>query len=239
MMEGWGCGLSRAPRRCTSAPTGSPAVRVLKRGWVSGRADHDIGYQPLFLLANVLRRVGREPVASSGKLLQGFAWASATRRSRPVSQDFVRFQRKLQTARMLTVLRHPIRILQARTPAYRDSEPMVNTHDSYFSPAHGGRPSKRPEPRLSAIVVCWNARDFVRKCLSSLLQHTTHSLEVIVVDNGSADGTPEAVAAQFPSAVLIRSATNRGFAAANNVGIAAARGQICRELRCGGARGMP
>jgi GT2 family glycosyltransferase len=78
---------------------------------------------------------------------------------------------------------------------------------------------------LSVVVVTWNAKRFVIECLTSLLAERATSLEVIVVDNGSTDGTPEAVAESFPAVRLIRSQVNLGFAAANNVGMAAAQGE--------------
>lgn len=78
------------------------------------------------------------------------------------------------------------------------------------------------------IVVNWNRREFLRECLASIEKQVTYagtpfSSEVIVVDNGSHDGSPEAVTAEFPSVRLIRNATNRGFCGANNQGIASAR----------------
>lgn len=78
------------------------------------------------------------------------------------------------------------------------------------------------------IVVNWNRREFLRECLVSLENQTTYAgeafpAEIIVVDNGSADGSPEMVAAEFPAVRLIRNPANRGFCAANNQGIAVAR----------------
>jgi GT2 family glycosyltransferase len=79
---------------------------------------------------------------------------------------------------------------------------------------------------VSFVIVSWNAKDYLRKCLRSLadacarLEH-----EVIVVDNGSSDGSPEMVEAEFPEVRLIRNAHNAGFAAANNQGLAIARGR--------------
>ena len=79
---------------------------------------------------------------------------------------------------------------------------------------------------LSVIVVNWNTRELLRACLASVKRHTTGlEYELIVVDNGSSDGSPAMVRAEFPEAVRIENPDNRGFAAANNQGIRAAKGQ--------------
>jgi GT2 family glycosyltransferase len=80
--------------------------------------------------------------------------------------------------------------------------------------------------QISIIIVSWNARDYLRQCLASLFSESCrHPLEVIVVDNASADGSPEMVAKDFPQVRLIRNAENLGFARANNIGISAATGK--------------
>jgi N-acetylglucosaminyl-diphospho-decaprenol L-rhamnosyltransferase len=60
---------------------------------------------------------------------------------------------------------------------------------------------------------------------ASSIQHPASSLEVIVVDNASTDGSVEMVQAEFPGVRLITNVENRGFPVANNQGIAAARGR--------------
>jgi len=79
---------------------------------------------------------------------------------------------------------------------------------------------------LTVIVVNYNTRDLLATCLQSVAT-TARALrhEVIVVDNGSGDGSVELVAAQFPRVRLLRNAANRGFAAANNQAIAVSRGR--------------
>lgn len=79
---------------------------------------------------------------------------------------------------------------------------------------------------LSIIVVSWNTRDLVRRCLESI-ETSKGSLEVetIVVDNASTDGSAEMVVREFPCTMVIRNADNRGFAAANNQAIAVSRGR--------------
>jgi GT2 family glycosyltransferase len=77
---------------------------------------------------------------------------------------------------------------------------------------------------LSIIIVSYNARGDLARCLDSLRQAAPAApFEVIVVDNGSTDGSVEAARA-FPGVLVIESATNRGFAAANNIGIRASKG---------------
>jgi N-acetylglucosaminyl-diphospho-decaprenol L-rhamnosyltransferase len=71
---------------------------------------------------------------------------------------------------------------------------------------------------VSVIVVSYNTCDKLRRCLRSIESHH----EVIVVDNDSRDGSAEMVAREFPSAKLIRNATNTGFGPANNQGAKAA-----------------
>jgi GT2 family glycosyltransferase len=81
---------------------------------------------------------------------------------------------------------------------------------------------------ISVVIVNWNRRELLRACLESLRRQTGPAFETIVVDNGSADGSPQ-VALDF-GARLIGNATNRGFCAANNQGIAAASGEFVALL---------
>jgi len=79
---------------------------------------------------------------------------------------------------------------------------------------------------VSVIIVNWNTRDILRDCLISVYSQTKDiSFEVIVVDNASMDGSSLMVKAQFPDVKLIENSENRGFAAANNQGMAVARGR--------------
>ena len=82
------------------------------------------------------------------------------------------------------------------------------------------------KPFASVVVLNWNGRDCIRLCLRSLLSQTYSNYEVIVVDNASTDGSAEIVEEEFPEVRLIRNKRNLGFAAGNNVGIKAARGEF-------------
>jgi GT2 family glycosyltransferase len=81
-------------------------------------------------------------------------------------------------------------------------------------------------PDISVAVVSFNTRDLLKDCLTSLyaeLQGIPN--EVIVVDNASGDGSADMVEREFPAVVMIRSAVNLGFAAANNRALALATGR--------------
>jgi len=83
-----------------------------------------------------------------------------------------------------------------------------------------------PAPELSVIVVNWNTREILRNNLASIQkQLSSVAHETLVVDNASADGSADMVAAEFPSVRLIRNAENVGFARANNQAMKLARGQ--------------
>lgn len=82
------------------------------------------------------------------------------------------------------------------------------------------------EKELSIIIVSWNTRDLLKACLLSI-RNTAHniSLEIIVVDNASEDGSPEVIIQEFPEVILVQAGCNLGFAAANNMGMAMAKGR--------------
>ncbi len=82
---------------------------------------------------------------------------------------------------------------------------------------------------VSIVVVTWNSGRFVHECLASLeAAEGTFVSEIIVVDNGSSDGTPEIIAHDFPNVELLRAGENLGFARGSNLGIAHCRGKyIC------------
>lgn len=81
-------------------------------------------------------------------------------------------------------------------------------------------------PAVSVVIATWNTRDLVCGALGALQRSTVPGgAEVIVVDNGSQDGSAEAIRTHFPDTVLICNAANTGYAYANNQGIAAAAGR--------------
>lgn len=82
-----------------------------------------------------------------------------------------------------------------------------------------------PENKISStidtsiIIVNWNGKDYLHKCLSSLFLQSYKNFEVILVDNGSVDGSVKYVLKHFSQVKIIQNNENLGFAKANNIGI--------------------
>jgi GT2 family glycosyltransferase len=74
-------------------------------------------------------------------------------------------------------------------------------------------------PTLSVVIVSWNTKRLLAQCLESLEHCRGLLLEIIVVDNASADGTGEMLRERFPQVRLVQNEANLGFAKANNIGI--------------------
>jgi GT2 family glycosyltransferase len=74
-------------------------------------------------------------------------------------------------------------------------------------------------PKVSIITLTWNSYEVTRDCLLSLKKLDYPNFEIIVVDNGSTDGSQEQLDRDFSDMRQIRNATNLGFSAGNNVAI--------------------
>lgn len=73
-------------------------------------------------------------------------------------------------------------------------------------------------PSASIVIVTYNSIKFIDRCLAPLSSEDADDLEVVVVDNVSSDGTADHIARAYPKVRLVRSPTNGGFAAGNNLG---------------------
>jgi GT2 family glycosyltransferase len=99
---------------------------------------------------------------------------------------------------------------------------MMESKDS------GGNPPDSEGIDLSIVIVNWNTKELLLQCIQTIQQTTVeHSVEIIVVDNASVDGSVEAVRG-LPKVTVLCNEKNAGFAAANNRGIGASVGNyVC------------
>jgi GT2 family glycosyltransferase len=81
-------------------------------------------------------------------------------------------------------------------------------------------------PRVSVVIPNWNGRRWLPDCLASLAAQTRPADEVIVVDNGSHDGSRELLAAEHADVRVLAQGRNTGFAFAANRGIEASTGDL-------------
>ena len=76
---------------------------------------------------------------------------------------------------------------------------------------------------ISIVIVSWNTREILYNCLQSVYDQTDDiPFEVIVIDNASTDSSVGMIRSEFPNVIVIENNENKGFAAANNQGIARA-----------------
>lgn len=83
---------------------------------------------------------------------------------------------------------------------------------------------------VSVVIPNWNGRHLVEACLDSLRGQTYKPIEVVVVDNGSTDGSAELITTKYPEVLLVQEPTNLGFAGGVNRGIREAGGEFVALL---------
>jgi GT2 family glycosyltransferase len=88
--------------------------------------------------------------------------------------------------------------------------------------AHDEVDRSLPDPlhaKVGVIVLGYNDRKWLERCLSSVLATADTNFQVLFVDNASSDGSAEFVEQRFPEVTVVRNSTNLGYAGGNNVGI--------------------
>lgn len=85
---------------------------------------------------------------------------------------------------------------------------------------------------ISVVILTWNAKDLLSSCLESVFKQTYKDFEVIVVDNGSKDDTPDYIRKNYPQVSLIENKKNLGASRARNQGIKASTGDWILSLDC-------
>ena len=86
--------------------------------------------------------------------------------------------------------------------------------------------SDKPAVDMSIVLVCWNNKAYLDPCLKSLYEGgVKSSFDVVVVDNGSTDGSQQMLAEKYPQVMLIQNEGNVGLGKASNQGIEATKGR--------------
>ncbi len=96
-------------------------------------------------------------------------------------------------------------------------------------------PSQKVASHLAVVVVNWNRRELLRECLESLTRQTVQDFELILVDNGSTDGSADMARAEFLATgrlrgQVVQNSRNEGFCRANNQGFAVSRSELVALL---------
>ena len=73
--------------------------------------------------------------------------------------------------------------------------------------------------KVSIVIPNWDGKDYLKDCLDSLCEISYHDYMVVVVDNGSSDGSVELLKSKYTDVVIIENKENLGFSAACNKGI--------------------
>jgi GT2 family glycosyltransferase len=81
------------------------------------------------------------------------------------------------------------------------------------------------DPGVCSVIVNWNGRGVLDRCLATLIASSYQGLTVVVVDNASSDGSQELVRESYPSVLLIENAKNLGYAGGVNAGLRYAMAQ--------------
>lgn len=82
------------------------------------------------------------------------------------------------------------------------------------------------EPLVTILIITWNRKNDVLETIQSVYEQTYKNLEIIVVDNGSSDGTLEAILQNYPQVVVVGLDQNMGVSTGRNAGISIAKGEI-------------
>lgn len=81
------------------------------------------------------------------------------------------------------------------------------------------------QPEVTFVIVAWRAREDALECLRSIREHAGLPHQIVVVDDGSGDGTPEAVRQAFPEAYVLAKDRNEGLVAGRNAALPLIRGR--------------
>lgn len=86
--------------------------------------------------------------------------------------------------------------------------------------------------KITVIILTYNSIKFIPSCLDSVVAQEYEDFEIIIIDNGSKDGTVSLIKEKYPQAMLIENEKNQGAAKARNQGIEIAKGEWLLTLDC-------
>ena len=81
-------------------------------------------------------------------------------------------------------------------------------------------------PKVSVIIINYNGIELLEKCLESLFKVEYDNFEVVIVDNNSSDNTIDFLTKNYPSVIIIKLDSNKGFAAPNNIAAKITKGDF-------------
>ncbi len=79
--------------------------------------------------------------------------------------------------------------------------------------------------KVNVQIVTWNSLRYIFDCLESLMRQNFRDFSVLIIDNGSDDGTVEFIRSNYPTVSILQNFKNLGFSKANNQGIQLAKGE--------------
>jgi len=86
-------------------------------------------------------------------------------------------------------------------------------------------PQKKISPKVSIIILNYNGRRWLEKCLPTVVKITYKALEIIVVNNGSTDDSSKFLKKNYPNVIVVEIKKNVGFAGGNNIGVKKSTGK--------------
>jgi GT2 family glycosyltransferase len=81
-------------------------------------------------------------------------------------------------------------------------------------------------PKVSVIIINYNGKELLEKCLESLFKVKYNNFEVVVVDNNSNDNTIDFLTKNYPTVIIIKLDSNKGFAEPNNIAAKITKGDF-------------
>ncbi len=85
-------------------------------------------------------------------------------------------------------------------------------------------------PKVSVQIVTWNSMNYIMECLESLMKQSFRDFSILVIDNGSDDGTVKFIRSYYPTVSILENSKNLGYSRANNQGIHLAKGEYILVL---------